>query len=60
LNNFTIGHEASNSMTFIPHFVKYQNHNDDKGIYYVDLAGLSDTGGLLIQIINALITKMIL
>jgi len=47
-------------MTFIPHFVKYQNHNDDKGIYYVDLAGLSDTGGLLIQIINALITKMIL
>ena len=45
----------SKSMTFFPKF--YADKKDN--ILYIDIAGLNDTGGEKIEIINQLITKKI-
>lgn len=52
---FKIGHSASSSETFFPHFYE----DSESSLVYTDIAGGNDTNGDLIAIINALITKSI-
>ena len=42
-------------MTFMPHFYCVPEHNS----VYADIAGLLDTGGNLIQLVNCFIDKWI-
>jgi hypothetical protein len=51
---FAIGHSQSESKTFLPQFKKV-----DEDLYYVDIAGLHDSGGDLIQFINCFVNKSI-
>ena len=53
--DFKIGHSASKSETFLPHFYKAENIKS----MFVDLAGLDDTGGNFISLINCFISKFI-
>lgn len=53
--DFKIGHSASKSETFLPHFYKI----DKIGSMFVDLAGLDDTGGNFISLVNCFISKFI-
>jgi len=55
LNAFTIGHSKSESMTFLPHFVK----DHEAGVVYADIAGLQDTSGDLVEFINCFVTRKI-
>jgi hypothetical protein len=52
---FKIGHSSSKSETFLPHFYKM---NKIDGMF-VDLAGLEDTGGQFISLINCFVSKFI-
>ena len=55
---FKIGHSNCESETFIPTiFVDPDEFND---IVWVDVAGLDDTGGNLISLINLLLLKRVL
>lgn len=53
--DFKIGHSASKSETFLPHFYKSELMNS----MFVDLAGLDDTGGNFISLINCFISKFV-
>ena len=55
LDAMTIGHDYASSKTFFPHFLKKEGSN----IIFADIAGFQDTGGNVIDIINALINKSI-
>lgn len=48
-----IGHSNIKSETFLPKFVQAPNAD----IVYVDIAGLNDTAGYLMELINCFITK---
>lgn len=52
---FKIGHSQSISETFLPHFYKDKKEN----ILYCDIAGLQDTGGQLIALVNSFVGKFI-
>jgi len=52
---FKIGHSVARSETFMPHFY----HDSDSGLVFTDIAGLNDSSGDLVDIINRLITKSI-
>lgn len=52
---FKIGHSNSESETFLPSFVKHPNND----VWFVDIAGLNDTGGELIDFCNTFIIKHI-
>jgi hypothetical protein len=52
---FKIGHNIARSETFIPHFY----YDSDAKIVFTDIAGLNDSSGDLVDIINRLITKCI-
>jgi len=55
LGTFDIGHNTAVSETFLP-----QIHFDKSaGIVYTDIAGLHDTGGDLIELINSFVNKQI-
>ena len=52
---FKIGHSSASSETFIPEFyidLEYKK-------IMVDIAGLSDTSGLMIELVNSLMNKFI-
>lgn len=51
----TIGHNATKSQTFFPHFIKKKSTNE----VFADIAGLGDTNGEMVDTINCLINKMI-
>jgi len=54
-NVFKIGHSTAESETFLPNI-----YFDQKtGITYTDVAGLNDTGGDLIEIVNNCVIKFI-
>ena len=53
--DFKIGHSSSKSETFLPHFCKM----DAIDSMFVDLAGLEDTGGQFISLVNCFISKFI-
>lgn len=55
LNVFKIGHSDSESETFLPTFVQLPG----KDVWFVDIAGLNDTGGELIDFCNTFIIKHI-
>ena len=55
LNVFKIGHSDSESETFLPTFVKHPSQD----LWFVDIAGLQDTGGELIDFCNTFIIKNI-
>ena len=50
---FAIGHDADKSKTFIPHF----DLNKDNDLVYADIAGLQDTNGEIIEVLNKFLTK---
>ena len=50
-----IGHSASQSETFLPHFVVKQSTDE----IWADIAGFNDTNGEMIETINCLINKII-
>ena len=52
---FKIGHHASKSETFLPNFYKVEETDS----MFVDLAGLDDTGGNFISLVNCFISKFI-
>ena len=52
---FEIGHSQHSSKTFFPHFLKDQA----TGLVYADIAGLKDTDGDLIELVNFFINKSI-
>ena len=53
---FNIGHSLSVSETFFPDF---QENPNEKGSYFVDIAGNDDTDGFFIELIIMLINKKI-
>lgn len=56
LKNFKIGHSNHESETFLPCFV-----NDQKcGLLFADVAGLFDTSGDFIELINVFVNRKIL
>lgn len=52
---FKIGHDKAKSETFLPNFL-FDNNSDN---VFIDLAGLQDTNGELIQLINWIIYKQV-
>lgn len=52
---FKIGHNESDSMTFIPDIVK----SEERGIYFADIAGLNDPSGDLTDFVNCFVNKFI-
>ena len=52
---FKIGHSNSESETFLPSFVQHPTND----VWFVDIAGLNDTGGELIDFCNTFIIKHI-
>ena len=42
-------------MTFVPDVVPFENSGTQ--FVFVDIAGLNDTGGSLIEIVNCFVTK---
>ena len=54
-NVFKIGHSSSKSETFVPN-IYYDNKS---GMTFTDVAGLNDTGGDLIEIINNLVIRFL-
>ena len=55
LKAFKIGHSDHESETFLPTYVKWPT----KDIWFVDIAGLNDTGGELMDFCNTFIIKNI-
>ena len=53
---FPIGHSLSQSETFFPGFC--ENPHED-GSYFVDIAGLEDTAGPMIEYVNQFINKKV-
>ena len=53
MSSFKIGHNSASSETFLPNFV----FDENMGTVYVDLAGLNDTSGKFIKLINWMICK---
>lgn len=56
---FTIGHEKSKSQTFLPSVAELTMVDKDQQYYFTDLAGISDTGGDLIDLVNSMVAKFI-
>ena len=54
---FKIGHSKTESMTFLPDIVPFES--GDNEFVFVDIAGLNDTSGNLIELVNCFITKQI-
>jgi hypothetical protein len=54
-DEFKIGHSMSQSMTFLPHF----QFDDKSDTVFADIAGLHDTGGELIDLVNCFVNKKI-
>ena len=54
---FKIGHSRTESQTFIPDVVPFISGSTD--FVFIDIAGLNDTGGNLIELVNCFITKQI-
>lgn len=52
---FGIGHSNHKSETFLPAIV----NQEDMNITWIDIAGLNDTSGALIHLINSFVTKEI-
>lgn len=53
--SFRIGHSQAKSETFLPNML----FEKSSGNIYVDMAGLYDTSGDIIQLINWLLTKQV-
>jgi hypothetical protein len=53
LNHFNIGHSKSESMTFLPHFA----FDQESGVVYADIAGLNDTNGEFVELLNCFINR---
>lgn len=53
---FPIGHSSSCSETFFPTFAK---NNKDEGWFFVDMAGLKDSGGDIMDFTNQFINAKI-
>jgi len=53
---FPIGHSLSQSETFFPGF--HENPHEE-GSHFVDIAGLEDTGTILIEYVNQFINKKV-
>lgn len=56
-NEFKIGHSLALSQTFIPHF--YQDSSSDNDLMFTDIAGLNDSDGELIDLVNCFVNKKI-
>lgn len=54
---FKIGHSSTQSETFWP---EYKTDVQNQKLIFVDIASLSDSGGLMVDFINSFINKMIL
>ena len=52
---FKIGHNSASSETFLPNFL----FDEVTGTVYIDLAGLNDTSGKFVKLINWMICKQI-
>lgn len=52
---FQIGHSTHQSQTFFPHFIK----DDATGIVFADIAGMKDTDGDLVELVNCFVNKSI-
>ena len=52
---FGIGHSQANSQTFLPD-IHFEQHSD---YTWIDIAGLNDSSGELIYLINSFVTKQI-
>ena len=57
LNYYRIGHSASESETFMPGFVADGDGKND--LVYSDIAGLFDTSGILIELVNVFINRKV-
>lgn len=57
VNEFKIGHSSAASQTFLPEF---QEDKEDKNLLFVDIAGLSDTSGPMIEMVNTFMNRIIL
>lgn len=53
---FPIGHQANVSETFFPGFQEVPNQPNS---YFIDIAGLKDTGGEMMEFVNQFINKKI-
>ena len=53
LNHFNIGHSKSESMTFLPHFAV----DKESGVVYADIAGINDTNGEFVELLNCFINR---
>lgn len=52
-DHFEIGHSLTQSHTFIPQVIKDPAHD----YVWVDIAGLNDSGGLLMCLVNGFLAK---
>ena len=53
--NLLIGHSSAESQTFFPDFIQEPNSK----VIFGDIAGFQDTNGLMIEMYNIFISKMI-
>lgn len=53
--HFKIGHNSASSETFLPNFQAMP----EKQITFIDIAGLKDTGGDLVDTLNCIINKIV-
>lgn len=56
---FQIGHDKSKSETFLPSVAELTMPDTNQQYYFADLAGISDTGGDLIDLVNSMVAKFI-
>lgn len=56
LKNFKIGHSNHESETFLPCFV----YDPNSGLLFADVAGLFDTSGDFVELINVFVIRKIL
>lgn len=56
LGIFNIGHSNQEQKTYMPHAIRRQV-NGVKNTFYIDTAGLQDTGDKLIDYVNFFVTK---
>lgn len=50
---FAIGHSSAKSKTFLPHF----HMDEENNLIYVDVAGMLDTSGIFVEMVNSFISK---
>lgn len=55
-NEFKIGHSLAQSQTFIPHFF---SDGTSSSLMFTDIAGLNDSDGELIDLVNCFVNKKI-